>query len=118
MSKDSGLAGRYPIATRKDRFPVADRQVNCTQGLATILAPCSHTVPQQILPPFSQITTSSLAAGFSDGKNQNQSPFGSLEFEVMGNTPAYDSPMLKSTSGIALPLTANSARVSFSQGVR
>ena len=63
-------------------------------------------------PPFNQIAISSLASGFWEGKNQNHSWFSSLTFELIGSKPAYDSPRLKSISGSALPLTANSGWVS------
>ena len=61
-------------------------------------------------PPFSQIVISSEATGFSDGKNQKYSSWVSFRAWEIGSKPAYDSPMSKSTSGMPVPLTANSVR--------
>jgi hypothetical protein len=58
-----------------------------------------------LTPPLSQINISSLASGFSDGKNQKYSCELSFTAFVIGMRPAYDSPISKSTSGIAVPLT-------------
>lgn len=55
-----------------------------------------------------QIVISFFASGFVLGKNQKNNWFGSCGLGLIGSNPAYDSPMLKSTSGSALPLTANS----------
>lgn len=65
-------------------------------------------------PPLSQIVISSLASGFSEGKNQKYSSEVSFFLSLIGRRPAYDSPMSKLTSGIApaVPLTTNSSRVS------
>jgi hypothetical protein len=49
------------------------------------------------------------AAGLVDGKNQNHRLLISFGFEDIDNVPAYDSPILKSTSGRALPFTENSS---------
>jgi hypothetical protein len=57
---------------------------------------------------YAQMVISFFAAGFSDGKNQKNNLLGSFSSGLMGRSPAYDSPMLKSTSGRALPFTANS----------
>lgn len=66
-------------------------------------------------PPLSQIVISSLASGLDDGKNQKYNSRVSFEAEEMGRRPAYDSPMSKLTSGIAVPLTANSfGKIQFS----
>ena len=54
---------------------------------------------------------SSLAAGFSDGKNQKYSSRVSFGSDEIGRRPAYDSPISKSTSGIAVPSTANSRTI-------
>jgi hypothetical protein len=56
-----------------------------------------------------------FASGLLDGKNQNHNWFGSVVSEVIGSVPAYDSPILKSTSGKALSLTEKSSLVSASR---
>lgn len=56
---------------------------------------------------FSQIVISSLPAGLAVGKYQKYSEL--LSFLAgISIFPAYDSPISKSTSGIAVPLTMNS----------
>lgn len=55
-----------------------------------------------------QMVISSAAAGFVEGKNQKKSSRVSLGELEIGNSPAYDSPMSKGTSGMPEPFTMNS----------
>ena len=108
MSTGSESVGRFLTATEMDLkcVRVCKKSVKSWDCL-----PFSCKRPSRELhpgPPFNQIAISSFASGFWEGKNQNHSWFSSLAFELIGSKPAYDSPRLKSISGSALPLTANS----------
>lgn len=59
-------------------------------------------------PPLNQIAISLSAKGFVEGKYQKKSSRVSLGDDEMGRRPAYDSPTSKGTSGMPVPLTANS----------
>ena len=64
----------------------------------------------KLTPPFSHINISSPASAFSDGKNQKYNSLVSFALFEIGSKPAYDSPISKLTSGIAVPLTENSEK--------
>jgi hypothetical protein len=59
----------------------------------------------ELTPPLSQIRISSPASAFSEGKNQKYNSLVSFASLEIGIKPAYDSPISKSTSGIADPFT-------------
>jgi hypothetical protein len=60
----------------------------------------------RLTPPLSHSKISLSAAWFVEGKNQKYSFWAALRSSVMERSPAYDSPMSKSTSGMPVPLTA------------
>ena len=108
MSTDFETAGRFLAAREMDLkiSALAERNLIWRRSI-----PFSWRNPSNELqpgPPLSQIAISFVASGFCEGKNQNHSWFSSVAFGLMGRRPAYDSPILNSTSGKAVPLTANS----------
>lgn len=70
-----------------------------------------HSSQLQHTPPLIQIVISFFLrfCSLSEGKNQKNNLFCSSFLSLMGNNPAYDSPASYFTSGMAVPLTANSA---------
>lgn len=105
---DLVLACRFRIARGMVRFPVIIPQgKNIRAGDSQNVIKKTQVIV--LTPPLSQIKISSEASTFSDGKNQKYNSLVSFASFEIGSKPAYDSPISKSTSGIAVPFTENSA---------
>lgn len=98
------------IARGMGRSLAGDLREMSSLAIGELVKELKRGIREELTPPLSQIKISLQASGFSDGKNQKYSCEVSFSALVIGMRPAYDSPMSKSTSGIAVPLTEYSTR--------